>query len=176
MKRIVETLAVFVIGLGVAGAASAQSGSSIGSLLGMIRDKLAQQGQISYGSLTFDSSNNRTFTNQFSIELSNITVDESHCRIGFHWLTLRDGKIVLDIDSGLPFRVATDIQVMSMDDDVTQSAVKEGHPTWSVKTQPTVWVVHLLRADGQRNTIDFHDRGTAELVAGTMRQVMSLCH
>jgi hypothetical protein len=175
VKCIVEVLIVCAIGLGATGAALGQGAPSVGSLLGMVRDQLAQQGQLSYAGTTHDSSNNSTWVNKFTVQASNIVIDEQQCTISFHWHTTTDGKVVADDDVGVPFRMVTSISTISMAEDISNAEVSAGHGTWATSFKPQVWVVHVARSDGKSNAVDFKDQATANTAASEMKQVMSMC-
>jgi hypothetical protein len=156
----------------VTGESHAQTAASS---LEIIRAQLARQGQIAYSAVTHDSATNQTWTTNFTVEASNVAVDLANCKITFHWHTTVNGKVAADVDSGVPFRLATDVTLISMAEDITNLSIKGGHPTWGTSSQPQIWVVHVERSDNSRNTMDFRDRATAQTVVNAANQVKKLC-
>jgi hypothetical protein len=175
MRRIVRALCVAMIGLSLVGSATAQGGQSLSVTLAFIRDKLAQQGPINYSGATHDSSDNSSWSNQFSVEASNVTIDAKDCAIGFHWRTLTDGKVTYDDDARIRFAIVTSVAVSSMEADIARLVAKDGHTTWTTSFQPPIWVVLVRKNDGHTNTADFQDQDTAERVAKAMRRAAVLC-
>jgi hypothetical protein len=170
MKSITGVCALFCFVF--TGESQAQSAASS---LEIIRAQLASQGRISYSAVTHDSADNQTWTTNFTVEASNVAVDLENCKITFHWHTTVNGQDKADQDSGVPFRLATDVSLVSMAEDITNLSIKAGHPTWGTSSQPQIWVVHVERQDGSRNTMDFRDRATAQIVVNAANQAKTLC-
>ena len=186
MKYIANACAFFAVVFAVTGCVtdvvapasstpSPPTAATLDGTLEIIRSQLAQQGQIAYSIAVNDTAQNRTWVNQFTVEASRVTADPENCRVGFHWRTTVDGKVVADIDSGLPLKEAADVTLISMDEDMVISVAKQGHGAWVMKTVPQIWVVHLVRRDGTQNTVDFRDRATAQTVVNAMKQAATLC-
>lgn len=186
MKCITNACAIIAVAISTTGCvtdvvapapnvASAPTPQTLGGALETVRSQLAQQGQIAYSIAVNDTAQNRSWVNQFTVEASRVTSDPDNCRVGFHWHTTIDGKVVADLDSGLPLREAADVTLISMDEDMAIGTAKDGHGGWVMKTAPQIWVVHLIRRDGSQNTIDFRDRATAQTVVNAMRQAAALC-
>ena len=173
MKCSVRAYALFLAGLFAAGVAHAQSSPS--DSLEIVRAQLARQGQINYSSVTHDSADNQTWTSQFTVEASKVTVDVGACTVHFHWHTTVNGKQAADLDAGFDLRAATDINLVSMAEDMTHNAIAAGHPTWGISTQPQIWVIQILRANGSGNALDFRDRNTAQTVVNALREGMKSC-
>jgi hypothetical protein len=175
MNRTLAAAAACLIGLAGACAAAAQTSPSLGVTLGFIRDKTAQQGQINYAATTHDSSDNTTWSNQFTVEATNVTSNEGQCQVGFHWHTTVDSKVAQDQDSSVPFKLVTSVEVNDMGADIARIEAKDGHTTWTSSVRPAVWVVFVRRSDGHTNTIDFVDHDLANRVAKAMNHAAQLC-
>jgi len=175
MKLTAGACAILIAGLAGTGVARAETPPALRGVLDVIRARIAQLGPISYATTVHDAADNRTWTNRMVVEASKVELDEQNCRVGYHWRTSIDGKVSADIDTGLPFADATEIRVISMAEDMAQGVLQAGHPTWGVSVSPEVWVVHLTRRDGNRNTVDFRDKATAQAVADAMKQAAKLC-
>jgi hypothetical protein len=169
----VRAYALSLVGLLAAGVAHAQS--SLSESLEIVRAQLARQGQLAYSSVTHDSADNQTWTSQFTVEATKVTVDDGACMVHFHWYTTVNGKQAANLDAGFDLRAATDINLVSMAEDMTKNAIAAGHPTWGISTQPQIWVVQILRANSSGNALDFRDRNTAQTVVNALKQGMKLC-
>ncbi len=176
MKVSIRAHALFSMALLAAGVAHAQNSPSPSASLEIIRGHLARQGQIAYAGTTHDSSTGQTWSTNFTVEASNVTVDASGCELRYHWHTWINGKSSQELESGIEFGTAAEVTLISMAEDVNQGTLKAGHPTWGTSIQPPLWVVHVARNDGSRITMDFRDQATAQLVANAAKQAMRLCH
>jgi hypothetical protein len=175
MKRVLVAMAVAMIGVGAAVAQAPRTGQGLDETLAFIRDKVAQQGQISYTGVARDSADGHSWSYQASSEASNVTADAPTCNLNFHWHTVVDGKVGYDEEGGIPFGMVNQVVVTSMDADISRISAEGGHPTWTVKVTPAAWVVTAHRTDGTKNSLDFHDRDLAERVARAMRHAAQLC-
>ena len=175
MKRVVVAVAVATIGVGAAAAAAPQTGQGLDETLGFIRDKVAQQGLIYYAAALHDSADGRSWVSQLSAEASNVTADIPACQLNFHWHTDVDGKVGNDKEGGIPFGKVNQVVVISMEADIVRLTAGAGHPTWTNKVTPAVWVVTTHRTSGPDNSLDFRDRDLAERVARAMRHAAELC-
>ncbi len=176
MRGIKGACALFLMAWLAAGIAYAQGSPSASASLEVIRGHLARQGQIAYAGTTHDSATGQTWSTNFAVEASNVTVDASGCGIHYHWHTWINGKSSQEVESGIEFGIATEVTMISMAEDVNQGTLKAGHPTWGTSIQPTLWIVHVARNDGSRITMDFRDQATAQLVANAAKQAMRMCH
>ena len=137
MKCSFRAYALSLVGLLAASVAHAQS--SLSESLEVVRAQLARQGQLNYSSVTHDSADNQTWSSQFTVEASKVTVDVETCTLHFHWHTTVNGKQAADLDAGFNLRTATEINMVSMAEDMTRNAIAAGHPTWGISTQPQIW-------------------------------------
>jgi hypothetical protein len=174
MKRVLLAMAVAMIGVGAAVAAD-QTGQGLDVTLAFVRDKVAQQGQIYYASINHNSAGGADWSTQFSAEASNVTADAPTCDLSFHWHTTVDGKAGYDVEGGIPFAKVDHVVITSMEADIARINAEAGHPTWTAKVTPPVWVLTAYRADGRSNSLDFRDRDLAERVARAVRHAAELC-
>ena len=180
MRRGITLFLVAAVGLAAASTAATRpaahrSGRTLESTLGFIRDKVAQQGLISYAVTSHEAATNETWTNQMSAEASNVTVDVPGCAIHNHWHTTMDGKPSADNDLVLALRTVKSAQVISMEDDALRLVKKDGHADWTEKVSPTLYVLYLTRTEGHTTSFDFHDRSLAMRVMEAMNHARQLC-
>ena len=156
--------------------AAAEQAPSLAVTLAYIRDKVAQQGLIAYAGASHDSADSTSWVNQFTVEASEVTVDEANCRVDFHWRTTADGKVVADEkDAGLPLKRITSVTVSDMEEDMARISSRAGHTTWVTTVRPQITVLQALRNSGTSSALDFRDRDTAERVAKAIRHGADLC-
>jgi hypothetical protein len=153
----------------------ASGGPTLAQTLDFIRSKLSQEGKISYAGFTHDASDNSDWVNQFQVEASNVSADPASCSINYHWTTAVDGKSNQDFDTAFEFAKLDRIALSSMEADVEQISSKQGHPTWTSKINPSIWVVTATNVDGSQRVVDFRDQALAERVVSAMNHGMKLC-
>ncbi len=156
-----------------AGAASAEP--SLAETAGFIRDRVAEVGPLAYTGHLHDSADNTDWSNSFRVEASNVTVDPGNCAISFHWRTSTDGATAQDFESGLPFGDFVGVRVTSMEEDINRLSAKAGHPTWTARVDPPLWVVTATQRNGSTNSVDFRDHETADRVARAIAYATELC-
>ena len=175
MKRVLLAMAVAMIGASAAVAQAPRTGQGLDETLAFIRDKVAQQGLIYYASVNHNSAGGADWGTQYNVEASNVAADIPACQLNFHWRSVVNGKVGYDGEGGIPFGKVDRVVVISMEADLARLNAEGGHPTYSTKVTPPVWVLTAYRADGTSNTVDFHDRDLAERVARAMRHAAQLC-
>jgi hypothetical protein len=154
---------------------SAGGGPSLEATLGFIRDKLSQEGQLSYSSALHDSADGRNWSNNFTVEATNVQADLDGCRVTYHWRTTNNGNSAYDGEAGVPFRIVTRVEITSMSEDLDKSSADAGHATWKANVTPPISVLTAYRDDGKSNVMDFRDRAMAQRVANAMRHAAELC-
>ena len=180
MRRGITLFLVAAVGLAAASTAATRpaahrSGRTLESTLGFIRDKVAQQGLISYAVTSHEAATNETWTNQMSAEASNVTMDVPGCAIHYHWHTTIDGKLSANDDLVLALRTVKSAQVVSMEEDALRLVRKDGHADWTETVSPALQVLYAIKAEGHSNSIDFHDRSMAMRVMEAMNHARQLC-
>jgi hypothetical protein len=164
-----------IIGLLAAASASAQTPHGLDETLGFIRDTIAQLGPISYAANNTDPATGQSWTNQFTQEGSNVSIDAGGCQIDLHWRTLYNGGVSFDGDGGIPFRLVDRVTVLSLDDYFARVNAGAGHSSWTTHSAPQLTVVSAVRPDGVENIFYFADFDLAGRVAEGMRHAAQLC-
>lgn len=154
---------------------AARNGPTLAETLEFIRSRLNQQGKINYAGFLHDAADNSNWVNQFDVEATNVTADAAACAINLHWTTAIDGKNVQDRDSSFKFATLESVTLTSMEQDTNQLSARAGHPTWTARVNPPIWVVTASRPDGTNFVMDFRDRSVAERVAKAMKHAILLC-
>ena len=173
MKCILTRVAVFVVGVAAAGTALAQNNPSLGDTLSFIRDTIGRSAA-SYNVQTTDSATNQTWTHQALVRSSDAAADPAACTIKFRWHT-QIGDKSTDADQQFSLTSAKGVRVISMEDDLARLNADAGHPTWTTKVAPEVWVVLVQNSNGDFNTIDSLSRATADRLATSLLHAAQLC-
>lgn len=175
MKSVLAMACAAIVGLGLAAPASAQSPQGLDETLSFIRDTIAQLGPVSYSANNTDPATGQNWTNQFTQEGSNVSIDASGCQIDLHWRTLYNGGVSFDGDGGIPFKLVDHVTVQSLDDFLASVNAGAGHSSWTTHTSPQLTVVSAVRPDGVENIFYFADFDLAGRVAEAMRRAVQLC-
>lgn len=167
-----------ILGVGILGLTASHAAAQSPTLdvtLGFIRDAVAQQGKLNFASTTRDPADGQSWDNQFTVEASNVTSDESQCTIGWHWVSTVDGKSAQDLDAEVDFKIVTSATITSLDDDIARLNASDGHAAWVSQMRPPIAVLLVRKSNGHANTVDFSDRDLAERVAKAVRHAADLC-
>jgi len=154
-------------------AVAAPPGPTLAASLGFIRARMIDQGQVVYEANLRDTSTDEAWTNKFTADMTNVTVDLTGCKIAFHWKTTLDGAVQADIDTSLSFRQMRKVSVVNREQEI-RTQVKDSHPSWVSTVSPGVWVVTMKKADGA-SILDFTDEDVADRVARAVDHVLDLC-
>jgi hypothetical protein len=150
-------------------------GGDLGDVMSQIAGAMQSQGDVTY--TIYNNGDGQTWQNVNVESWSEITPHPDTCILSYHYSELENGKSNQDVpDSGIPFDKVTGVQVLTVQDDLVRINQEAGHPSWSSRVEPTVWVVEIHRADNAVNEVDFTDRGVADNVADLIRRGASLCH
>lgn len=158
-----------------AASSKAVTGPGLAETLEFIRGKVSQQGKINYAGTTHDAADSSDWVNQFSVEATNVTADPATCAVKFHWTTAVDGKEAQDFDTSLEFANLESVVLTSMEQDVNRTSAKAGHPTWTTRVNPSIWVVTSTLPDGTNYVVDFQESDLAERVVKAMTHAINLC-
>jgi len=172
---IMTAAAAAALSLAPALAAAQSDSATLNESMRYIASTVASFGAVSFTSTVHDSSDNHQWSYNRSVTISNVIPDPATCHITFHFTETTPGNPTVDKDAGIPFQLAREVKVMTLDEEVDQINANVGHPTWLVTTQPEIYVIHVIRTDGKTNDVDFSDLGAAQRVAAAMRRTAQLC-
>jgi hypothetical protein len=145
------------------------------STLKFIQDKLNSLGPVSYVSHGHDSNNGHNWTNHFTDEASRAVANPSLCRVYYHWKTGGDGHVSMDADVGIRFKDVQKIDVLSREEYFNKDNLAFGHPGWTAKVEPSVFVVRVQRPARVENQFTFPDEESARQFAKALTRVVELC-
>jgi hypothetical protein len=156
-------------------AAAAPVAQSLPTTLNAIRDQIAQQGLLSFVAYWHNSADNTNGAYQMTLEASAVTSYPDYCIVNWHWHTTRDAQVIFDGAAGIPLKLVTVVQVVSMGESIDKINVAAGYTTTTATTQPVYWAVGAQRTDGPASWITLRDRTTADQVAALIRDAARGC-
>jgi hypothetical protein len=140
-----------------------------------IEDKLNSIGPVNYVAHGHDTSNGDTWTNNFKDEASRVVANPSACHIYYHWSTSGDGKIDMDKDVGFALKDVQRISVLTREQRFNLENAATGHPSWTAKVEPPVYLLVVQRSAQVENHFLFLDEDLANQVARALKHSVELC-
>jgi hypothetical protein len=161
----------------------ADEGPSLEVTMKFIQDKLNDIGPVNFVMYLHDDINSSDGKGQNRIEVSNVVTNPTACRIDYHWRRKEEqnGKVIANEDSDVWFllKVVQDIAVMPMEQVQKSLAAAAGHPSWSFRVDPAVYVLEVRRTDTKGtkgiNAFAFFDEQLANRVAQAIVHAVELC-
>jgi hypothetical protein len=150
-------------------------GPSLEVTMSFIQAKLNDVGPVNHAAYGHDNATGVDWTNQFASESKNVFAAPSLCRIGYTRVEARDGRGIKNEGPTLPLKDVKDIVLMPREQELKESATAAGHPTWTFKVDPPVFVLKVRRVDKGTNVFDFFDEDIANRVAKAMLHAVELC-
>ena len=162
---------------GAAGAAPAakSSGPTLEFTMEYIQDKLINRGVLNYQVSLHDSGAGKDWSYEFTDKLSGTYANPSTCQIGFHWKQTRSGQVVTDKETYVDLSSGAKLDVLTMDQYLTESAAKAGHDLWSTKVSPSLFVLRITKPDNHESNFVFPDEDTANHLAKALAHAAELC-
>lgn len=152
------------------------TGASLEVTLKFIQDKVADEGKLSYVASVADASQPGTeWSNQFSVEITNLSGDASACRLSFHWRAEVNGKVSDDSDYHVDFKEVRDVILLPQDQNQKRVDTRAGHPAWDSQIKPNLFTLVARRPKGVENAFLFSEEEMAGRVAKAMVHAVELC-
>jgi hypothetical protein len=151
-------------------------GPSLEVTMKFVQDKLNAIGPVSFANYGHDNSTGNDWTNQLKIELTKVVADPSTCRINYHEKLERDRAVLSDQDLWYSLKGVEDMAVIPMEQAQKEIDTAAGHPTYSAKVDPPIFVLKVRRTDIKgTNNFSFFDEQLASRVAEAMVRAVELC-
>jgi hypothetical protein len=152
----------------------ADSGPSLPVTMKFIQDRLNEQGAFNYAVFYRDEADGSEWVNQFAEAASNVIANPGTCHISYGWRSVMDQ----DISQGsaeFDLKNVRSLSVMSSDQGQRIVDADAGHPTWSSRTQPPLFLLRVKEVGNHVNDFNFHDEDTANRVAKALTHAVELC-
>jgi FKBP-type peptidyl-prolyl cis-trans isomerase len=153
----------------------ADEGPSLEVTMKFIQDKLNGIGPVNYVVYLHDNVVGNDWTNQLKVEFTKVVANPGECRIGFHGKLENNGVVIQDHDAEFFLKDVKDIVVMLVEEGIKEGETAAGHPSWSVRVDPPIFVLKARTDDTEGNTFPFFDEQLANRVAKAMIHAVELC-
>lgn len=148
---------------------------SLAVTMKFIQDKLNDVVPANYVVYTHDDIKGADWANQFKSEVTKVVANPTQCSINYHWKIERDGKVIEDDDAWFSLKDIEDSVAMSLEQEFKELATAAGHPSWSARIDPPVFVLKVRRTNKRVNDFDFFDEQLTNRVAKAMVHAVELC-
>ncbi|MGA8763170.1 MAG: hypothetical protein WB562_09925 [Candidatus Sulfotelmatobacter sp.] len=153
----------------------ANDGTSLEVTMKFIQDNLNAVGPMNYVTYYRDNAAGDHWTDQSKDQVTNVVAYSTRCHITYHWKSVDNGKLIRDADQGFSLKDIEGVYVKPMEQGLNKAATAQGHPSWSVKVDPPIYVLELHRTDKGFNALPFFDERMANRVAEAMLHAVGLC-
>lgn len=152
------------------------AGVSLAATLQFIQGKMNENSTTNYILFFNDASAGSTLQNRFSQEMTGVRVAPTSCSIFYHAKASRDGAVVVERDTRIPFAKLVDVVVEPAPQESSEENARAGHPNWiGTSSNPAVTTLLARRPDNVSNTMFFTDANVADRVAKAMTHAIELC-
>lgn len=154
---------------------SKSKGPTLEFTMEYIQDKLISRGILNYKVSLHDTATGKDWSYEFIDKLTGTYANPSTCQIGFHWKQTRSGEAVTDKETYLDLAGGAKADVLTLDQYLTDSAVKSGHNSWGTTVAPSLFVLHITKSDNSESNYVFPDEDTANHLAKAVMHAAELC-
>jgi hypothetical protein len=158
---------------------AAASGRSLADEMRDISIDAEAQGAMRWTASVHDASNNTDWTVAQSSFFWGFTPDLGACSLSYHFDDAfeiqQNAPTPAETAVWLPFDHVSEVTIETLDEESVRVEAQRGHPTWTVRTTPTIWVVSAVLPDGIRDDLYLRSRSLAERVAADERRAVALC-
>jgi hypothetical protein len=152
----------------------ADAGPGLADTMKFIVDKLGSMGRVNYVTYIHDNTVGNDWNNKFSAEASNVRQGAQACRIDYHWWQSRNGEVIANQDLWFYFQTIQEVVVEPRDQDVKEADAKAGHPEWTTRVDPPVFVIKAKWSNGEGYFYSY-DESLAGRVAKALVHAVELC-
>jgi hypothetical protein len=151
------------------------NGPSLEFTMEYIQDKLISRGVLNYDVYLHEGVTGKDWSYQFVDKLSGTYANPDTCQIGFHWKQTRSGQVVTDREIYVDLSTGAKLSILTMDQYLTESAAKSGHPSWTTRVSPSLFVLRINKPDNQESNFVFPEEDTANHLAKALGHAVELC-
>jgi hypothetical protein len=174
-RIVVALVSCAAFGAASAAPAAKPNGPTLEFTMEYIQDKLIGRGVLNYQVVLHDSALGKDWSYEFTDKLSGTYANPSTCQIGFHWKQTRSGQVVTDKETYVDLMSGAKLDVLTLDQYLTESALKSGHDSWSTKVSPSLFVLRITKPDNRQSNFVFPDEDTANHLAKALVHAAELC-
>lgn len=125
-----------------------------------------------------DNKDGADWSESWTFEISQFRGNTDVCGIDYHRKHTHDSKPIADQDVGQLLKDVKEIRVVPREEKLKEADSKAGHPEWSTKVEPSIYVVTLkLGLSNISNVHNFYfsDEILANRVAKAFNHAVELC-
>jgi len=152
----------------------ADDAPSLVDTMQFIQEKLASIGPANYVAYRHDSVTGADSTFKFTFVATNVQASSTACSVNSHLRATRDDKVIQDGDFTILLKNIQDVVVETREQHMKQIDTTGGHPEWTARVDPPVFVV-LLRAKTGASFFYLFDESLANRIANAMVHAVELC-
>jgi hypothetical protein len=153
----------------------ADAGGELITTMKFIQNTLNGVGPVNYAVHGHDSSNGHDWTNHFSNHASAVIANPTACRINYHYKAIRDNQVLMDGNAGFLLKDVQKVDVQTRRKYLDEENLKIGHPSWTAKVDPSVFIIRVQRPANVENQFVFLDEVEANRVAKALTRAVELC-
>jgi hypothetical protein len=155
----------------------ADDGPSLADTMKFIEEKLGSIGQVNYVAYLHDDTSGKDFTPVkygSKIEISTVRGNVQSCRIDYHGWGSVNGTVLLDKDLGFALKDVQEVVVKACEQDLKEAQSKAGHPEYSNRVDPPVFVIIVKKKNGG-DEFALYDESLAHRIAKALVHAVELC-
>jgi hypothetical protein len=149
-------------------------GPSLEVTMKFIQDKMNSIGPVNYAVYFHDNATGADWTKRSKFEVTQMVAEAPACAITYHekgWPAAES-----ESSSGFFLKNVEDVVVMPMEQYQQEAAAAAGHPSWSSRVDPPVFVLKVRESDVKgTNNFDFFDEQLPNRVARAIVHAVELC-
>ena len=152
----------------------ADEGPSLADTMKFIEEKLGSIGRVNYVVYMHDGTDGSDWTGKFSNEKSNVRASVQSCRIDAHSWASTDGKVTEEGDLWFALKDVQEVVVETGEQDRKDRDSKAGHPEYSSRMDPPVFLIIAKQKEGGRYFY-LYDESLANRIAKALVHAVELC-
>ena len=156
----------------------ANSGPSLEATMQYIQQKLSAIGTVTWTQPRQNTQNSSSGTDEFNVELSQITADSGKCRISHHAKLVRDGQVLFDGDRWFSLKEARDVVIEPTEQYLNRINAGNGQPelvTPAGSVNPPFSALSVRFPNAVEYTFLFLDASEADRTAKAITHAIELC-
>ena len=153
----------------------ADDGPSLADTMKFIEEKLGSIGRVNWVEYAHDDTSGKDFTPvKYGYETGTVRGSVQSCRIDYHGWASVNGTVQLDKDLGFALKDVQEVVVKTCEQDLKELQSKAGHPEYSNRVDPPVFVIIAKQKEGG-TYFYLYDESLAHRIAKALVHAVELC-
>jgi len=150
-------------------------GPSLAETTKFIQRKLSELNKVNYLIYVHNNQNGIDYSESRVDELTSVQANAIVCTISYHWKTTNNGKINDDQNYHFELKDVIAIDVLSGEQDQKETDTQQGHPEYSYRLDPPIFVLKVRRPNNILNAFAFYREDDANRTAKALNHAVELC-